>query len=54
MKYLNRFYRTVINGYKLSTPPEEIGGIDNLCITKRTINSKKNYKSESYFDLLNL
>ena len=40
---------SIIGGYKLSIPPEIIGGINNLCYTKRSINSKKNYKNENDF-----
>ena len=40
---------SIIDGYKKNIPPEEIGGIDNLCYTKRYINSRKNYKSEIIF-----
>lgn len=55
LKYTNINYPTIdhkisiIDGYKLSIEPEEIGGIDNLCYTKRTINSSKNYMSEIEF-----
>ncbi len=47
----NRDYPTVdhkisvFEGYKNNTLPEELAKIDNLCITKRWINSSKNNKS---------
>ena len=51
----NELYPTI--DHKISTlygfinkiPPEEISNIDNLCITKRSINSSKNSKIESEF-----
>ena len=48
--YNNKLYPTidhkisVFQGYKNSIPPEKIGDIENLCVTKRTINSSKGNK----------
>ena len=36
---------SVYTGYKNNTPPEDISKIENLCITKRRINSTKSNKS---------
>ena len=38
---------SIYNGFKNSIDCEIIGGLDNLCITKRTINSTKN-KNNTY------
>lgn len=43
---------SVLNGYLNNISIDEISSIDNLCITKRTLNSKKNSKNESEFILL--
>ena len=40
---------SVIYGYLNNIPPEILGNIDNLCITKRCINSSKNKKIENEF-----
>lgn len=37
------------HGYLNKIQPEIISNIDNLCITKRTINSHKNFKTEEQF-----
>lgn len=43
-------HKTSVNyGYKNNITPKEIGKIENLCITKRSINSKKHKKTESEF-----
>lgn len=41
--------KSVIYGFDNNISPEEISNIENLCITKRTINSSKNYKTEEEF-----
>ena len=33
-------------GFKLGIPPRDISNFDNLCITKKVLNSKKGYKTE--------
>lgn len=51
----SRLYPTVDHkisiyyGYNNGIPAEEIGKIDNLCITKRGINSSKNIKNDEIF-----
>lgn len=37
---------SIFYGFKNNLSPEEIGNIQNLCITKRTLNAKKNIKCE--------
>lgn len=57
LDYNNMLYPTidhkisVKNGFLSNIPVEEISSVDNLCITKRTINSKKNSKNEDKFYL---
>ena len=54
----NKLYPTIDHkisifyGYKNSISPETIGDMENLCITKRTINSSKNNKTEEMFILI--
>jgi len=51
MDYKNKSYPSIdhkisiLYGFNNQIDPYEIGGIDNLCITKRTNNSKKNSKN---------
>ena len=40
---------SIMYGYINKVPPEIIGSFDNLCITKRKINSSKNHKTEMEF-----
>lgn len=40
---------SIFEGYKYSIDPEIIGNINNLCVTKRSVNSTKNSKSEKDF-----
>ena len=40
---------SIVYGFKNNTPPEEISKIENLCITKRKINSSKSHNIESDF-----
>lgn len=40
---------SLIEGYKLSISPEIIGSLNNLCYTKRTINSSKNHMTETKY-----
>jgi hypothetical protein len=40
---------SIYNGYINGIPPEEIAKIENLCITKRSLNSKKNRLTEEEF-----
>jgi hypothetical protein len=53
--HTHRFYPTIDHkisvyfGFMNSIPPEEIGNINNLCITKRYINSMKNSLIEEDF-----
>jgi len=42
---------SVKSGFLSNISVEEISATDNLCLTKRTINSKKNSKNESEFTL---
>lgn len=42
---------TIFEGYKMNMTKEELSKIDNLCITKRCINSKKNRRNECDFNL---
>jgi len=55
LHYNNKLYPTIdhkvstINGFLNNISPEIIGSIENLCITKRSINSSKNYKTENEF-----
>jgi len=55
--HTHRFYPTIDHkisvyyGFINNIPPEEISSIDNLCITKRFINSKKRDLIESEFSL---
>lgn len=42
---------SVFHGFSNGISEEEISGIDNLCITKRSINSMKNSKIEADFDI---
>lgn len=59
LNYCDKKYPTIdhkisiISGFINNISPDIIGGIDNLCYTKRTINSKKNYKNEINFYLDN-
>lgn len=43
---------SIYNGYKNNIPAEVIASLDNLCITKRGINSSKNIKNDETFKLL--
>ena len=36
---------SVICGFKSGTPPDVIGGVDNLCVCSQSVNSQKNYRS---------
>jgi hypothetical protein len=53
----NKLYPTidhkvsVFNGFINNTPIEEISKMENLCITKRSINSKKHNRNESNFEV---
>ena len=42
---------SILNGFLDNIDPYEIGGFDNLCITKRTNNSKKHSRNELIFTL---
>jgi len=42
---------SIMSGYKTKTPPEIIGGVENLCITKRKINSQKGSKDSDNFHI---
>lgn len=42
---------SIVYGFKNNIPPEEISEIDNLCITKRKINSSKSHNTE--YDFMN-
>ena len=54
-KFYNRNYPTIDHkisiyyGFINNISPEIIGNLENLCITKRGINSKKNNKNEDFF-----
>lgn len=56
LDYNNRLYPTidhkisVKNGFLSNLSAEKISSTDNLCITKRTINSSKNSKNENQFN----
>jgi hypothetical protein len=56
-KHTHRFYPTIDHkisvyyGFKNSIDPIIIGSIDNLCFTKRTINSSKRDSIEKDFNL---
>ena len=59
LHYNNENYPTIdhkisiLEGYKKGYQPEEISSIDNLCLTKRKLNTQKGFKSEQAFkDLL--
>jgi len=41
---------SLYNGYINNISPEDISNVDNLCITKRCINSSKNYKTEEEYN----
>jgi len=55
LNYNDKKYPTIdhiislYDGYKLSILPKIISNIDNLCITKRTLNSKKSNKNKDVF-----
>ena len=40
---------SVLNGFINDVDVNIIGGIQNLCITKRVLNSRKNHKNEKIF-----
>lgn len=40
---------SIYSGYKNNLSVDEIANIDNLCITKRFLNSKKNRLTEEEF-----
>jgi len=42
---------SIMNGFNNKIPPDIIGGIDNLCMTKRRINSQKGSKNSDNFQL---
>ena len=54
-KFYDRNYPTIDHkisiyyGFVNNISPEIIGNLENLCITKRGINSKKNNKNEEFF-----
>ncbi len=54
-KFYNRNYPTIDHkisiyyGFMNNINPEIIGNLENLCVTKRGINSKKNNKNEDFF-----
>jgi hypothetical protein len=54
-KFYNKNYPTIDHkisiyyGFINNISPEIIGNLENLCITKRGINSKKNNKNEDFF-----
>lgn len=41
---------SIIYGFKNNIPPEEIGDISNLCITKKGINSSKSFLTEEDYN----
>jgi hypothetical protein len=54
-KHTDRNYPTIdhkistYHGFNNNIPPEKIGGIDNLCITKKYINNNKSIKTDKEF-----
>jgi hypothetical protein len=54
-KFYDKNYPTIDHkisiyyGFMNNISPEIIGNLENLCITKRGINSKKNNKNEDFF-----
>jgi hypothetical protein len=55
--HTHRFYPTIDHkisvyfGFMNNISPEEIGSLDNLCITKRFINSMKGKLTETFFNI---
>lgn len=41
---------SIIYGFKNNIPPEEIGDLSNLCMTKKGINSSKSFLTEENYN----
>ena len=40
---------SILYGFENGIPPEEISDLKNLCITKRSLNSSKGFKTEELY-----